>query len=92
MSRPEAALTDPLTIIDWVNLYAMAVNERMQRSRVVTAPTNGAAGIVPSVIKYYIKFCCSDKSGIHNFLLTASAVGILFAENASLQVLRLLSR
>ena len=86
MSRPEAALTDPLTIIDWVNLYAMAVNEEnASGSRVVTAPTNGAAGIVPSVIKYYIKFCRgSDKSGIHNFLLTASAVGILFAENASI--------
>ena len=71
MSKPEAALTDPLTIIDWVNLYAMAVNEEnASGSRVVTAPTNGAAGIVPSVIKYYIKFCRDQMSrGFISFFL-----------------------
>ena len=86
ISRPEDALTDPLTIIDWVNLYAIAVNEEnASGSKVVTAPTNGAAGIIPSVIKYYLKFSKgSDVSGVYKFLLTAAAVGILFAENASI--------
>jgi L-serine dehydratase len=85
-SRPEMALTDPLTIIDWVNLYALAVNEENAvGGRVVTAPTNGAAGIVPAVLHYYVRFCpgaCDD--GIVRFLLTAGAVGILFKENASI--------
>jgi L-serine deaminase len=56
--KPEAALRDPLTILDWVNLYALAVNEENAAGgRVVTAPTNGAAGIVPAVLHYYDRFC-----------------------------------
>src|SRR6185312_1062411 len=70
-NQPEAALKDPLTILDWVNLYALAVNEENAAGgRVVTAPTNGAAGIVPAVGHYY--------------LLTAAAIGILYKENASI--------
>ena len=84
--RPEAALRDPLTILDWVNLYALAVNEENAAGgRVVTAPTNGAAGIVPAVMHYYERFCpkASD-DGIIEFLLTAGAIGILYKENASI--------
>src|SRR5690606_20031019 len=56
-SRPEAAMRDPLTTLDWVNLYALAVNEENAAGgRVVTAPTNGAAGIMPSVLHYYDRF------------------------------------
>jgi len=84
--RPEIALTDPLTILDWVNLYALAVNEENAvGGRVVTAPTNGAAGIVPAVLHYYTRFIpgASD-DGVVRFLLTAGAVGRLFKENASI--------
>lgn len=85
-SRPEAALRDPLTVLDWVNLYALAVNEENAAGgRVVTAPTNGAAGIVPAVLHYYDRFCPrSDAQGIRDFLLTAGAIGILYKENASI--------
>ncbi|HEX7112631.1 MAG TPA: L-serine ammonia-lyase [Mizugakiibacter sp.] len=85
-SRPEAALKDPLTILDWVNLYALAVNEENAAGgRVVTAPTNGAAGIVPAVLHYYDRFCPgSNENGIVDFLLTAAAIGILYKENASI--------
>ena len=84
--RPEAALRDPLTILDWVNLYALAVNEENAAGgRVVTAPTNGAAGIVPAVMHYYERFCPkSSDDGIIEFLLTAGAIGILYKENASI--------
>ena len=84
--RPEAALRDPLTILDWVNLYALAVNEENAAGgRVVTAPTNGAAGIVPAVLHYYERFCPkADENGIIDFLLTAGAIGILYKENASI--------
>jgi len=84
--QPEAALRDPLTILDWVNLYALAVNEENAAGgRVVTAPTNGAAGIVPAVLHYYERFCpkASD-DGVIDFLLTAAAIGILYKENASI--------
>jgi len=84
--RPEMALTDPLTILDWVNLYALAVNEENAvGGRVVTAPTNGAAGIVPAVLHYYSRFVpgASDDGAVR-FLLTAGAVGRLFKENASI--------
>jgi L-serine dehydratase len=84
--RPETALTDPLTIIDWVNLYALAVNEENAvGGRVVTAPTNGAAGIVPAVLHYYMRFVpgASDDGAVR-FLLTAGAIGRLFKENASI--------
>ncbi len=85
-SRPEANLSDPLTTLDWVGLYALAVNEENAAGgRVVTAPTNGAAGIVPAVLHYYRRFVpgASDE-GVVDFLLTAAAVGILYKENASI--------
>ncbi len=89
--RPEAAMRDPLTVLDWVNLYALAVNEENAAGgRVVTAPTNGAAGILPAVAHYYERFCASEKdpaareAGIFTYLLTAAAVGILYKENASI--------
>lgn len=86
LSAPEAALRDPLTVLDWVNLYALAVNEENAAGgRVVTAPTNGAAGIIPAVMHYYTRFTqqASD-DGIIRFLLTAGAIGILFKLNASI--------
>ncbi|MBV1775950.1 L-serine ammonia-lyase [Burkholderiaceae bacterium DAT-1] len=85
-SRPEAALRDPLTVLDWVNLYALAVNEENAGGgRVVTAPTNGAAGIVPAVLHYYANFIAgANDDGIVRFLLTAGAIGILFKTNASI--------
>lgn len=84
--RPEAAIRDPLTTLDWVNLYALAVNEENAAGgRVVTAPTNGAAGIIPAVIRYYDRFIPNaSREGIREFLLTAAAVGILYKENASI--------
>jgi L-serine dehydratase len=85
-NAPEAALRDPLTIMDWVNLYALAVNEENAvGGRVVTAPTNGAAGIIPAVLHYYMKFCPgANADGVVRFLLTAGAVGMLFKRNASI--------
>jgi L-serine dehydratase len=85
-SRPEASLKDPLTILDWVNVYAMAVNEENAAGgRVVTAPTNGAAGIVPAVLCYYDRFCPgANEEGVIRFLLAAGAIGILYKENASI--------
>ncbi|MFC5527063.1 L-serine ammonia-lyase [Rhodanobacter ginsengisoli] len=85
-NQPEAALRDPLTILDWVNLYALAVNEENAAGgRVVTAPTNGAAGIVPAVGHYYLRFCPkANDDGIIEYLLTAAAIGILYKENASI--------
>ena len=82
----ESALTDPLTILDWVALYALAVNEENAAGgRVVTAPTNGAAGIVPAVLRYYERFIRgADRTGVHTFLLTAGAVGMLYKLNASI--------
>lgn len=84
--RPEASLKDPLTILDWVNLYALAVNEENAAGgRVVTAPTNGAAGIIPAVLHYYDRFQPkANEDGIVDFLLTAGAIGILYKENASI--------
>ena len=85
-SKPEAAMRDPLTTLDWVNLYALAVNEENAAGgRVVTAPTNGAAGIIPAVLHYYDRFIPgSNIQGVRTFLLTAAAVGILYKENASI--------
>ena len=85
-SRPEDAMRDPLTVLDWVNLYALAVNEENAAGgRVVTAPTNGAAGIIPAVLHYYDRFCPgATEQGVFDFLLTAAAVGILYKENASI--------
>ncbi len=77
---------DPLVAMDWVNLFALAVNEENAAgSRVVTAPTNGAAGIIPAVLCYYNKFVkpVSDDDCIR-YLLTAAAIGILYKTNASI--------
>ena len=85
-AQPEQALRDPLQVLDWVNLYALAVNEENAAGgRVVTAPTNGAAGIVPAVLHYYTRFVSgADERGVVDFLLTAAAIGILYKENASI--------
>ena len=85
-SNPEQALRDPLQVMDWVNLYALAVNEENAAGgRVVTAPTNGAAGIVPAVLHYYARFVHgATEDGVIDFLLTAAAIGILYKENASI--------
>jgi L-serine dehydratase len=76
----------PLGTMDWVNLFALAVNEENAAGgRVVTAPTNGAAGIIPAVMHYYWKFSPGySEEGIVRFLLTAGAIGILYKENASI--------
>ncbi|MEN4825253.1 L-serine ammonia-lyase [Pseudomonas sp. P39-UII1] len=84
--HPEANLRDALSVLDWVNLYALAVNEEnAYGGRVVTAPTNGAAGIVPAVLHYYMRFVPgASEDGVVRFLLTAAAIGILYKENASI--------
>jgi len=84
--NPEANLRDSLNLLDWVNLYALAVNEEnASGGRVVTAPTNGAAGIIPAVLHYYRRFIPgADEDGVVRFLLTAAAIGILYKENASI--------
>ena len=86
LAKPEASLSDPLTALDWVTLYALAVNEENAAGgRVVTAPTNGAAGIVPAVLHYYARFVPgAGEDGVVRFLLTAAAIGVLFKENASI--------
>lgn len=85
-SNPEASLRDPLSIMDWVNLYALAVNEENAAGgRVVTAPTNGAAGIIPAVLHYWVRFCPgADDESVMRFLLTAGAIGTLYKKNASI--------
>jgi len=100
-SDPQAALRDPLVVLDWVNLYALAVNEENAAGgRVVTAPTNGAAGIIPAVLHYYTRFVARARvstvsgsgsagssevsSDVFDFLLTAAAIGLLYKENASI--------
>ncbi len=86
-ARLEAAGTaDPLHAMDWVNLFALAVNEENAAGgRMVTAPTNGAAGIIPAVLHYYVRFVPgADEDGIVRFLLTAGAIGSLFKQNASI--------
>ena len=77
---------DPLATLDWVNLWALAVNEENAAGgRVVTAPTNGAAGIIPAVLHYYARFVPGGgDTGVIDFLLTAGAIGILYKENASI--------
>ena len=86
VTRPYDALNDPLTVLDWVNLFALAVNEENAAGgRVVTAPTNGAAGIVPAVLQYYQRFCPgANEDGVIRFLLTAAAIGLLYKQNASI--------
>ncbi len=77
---------DPLAALDWVNLWALAVNEENAAGgRVVTAPTNGAAGIIPAVLKYYLRFVPeADDDGVVRFLLTAGAIAMLYKRNASI--------
>lgn len=77
---------DPAEIMDWVSLFALAVSEENAAAgKVVTAPTNGASGIIPAVIKYYEKFISSaTPDGIFRFMLTATAIGIVFKKNASI--------
>ena len=83
---PDAVSRDPLQVLDWVNLYALAVNEENAAGgRVVTAPTNGAAGIIPAVLHYYTRFVSgASDQGVIDFLLTAAAIGLLYKENASI--------
>ncbi|MCB0047038.1 MAG: L-serine ammonia-lyase [Caldilineaceae bacterium] len=86
---PEAGLRDPLNIMDWVNLYALAVNEENAAGgRVVTAPTNGAAGIIPATLHYWVRFNTANPAAededVVRFLLTAGAIGALYKENASI--------
>jgi L-serine dehydratase, iron-sulfur-dependent, single chain form len=85
-SSPEASLRDPLTVLDWISFYALAVNEEnASGGRVVTAPTNGAAGIIPAVLHYYTRFVPgANDDAVVRFLLTAGAIGILYKENASI--------
>ncbi|MET9901460.1 L-serine ammonia-lyase [Streptomyces sp. NPDC006446] len=86
-ARQLRAEGDPLAhAMEWITLYAMAVNEENAAGgRVVTAPTNGAAGIIPAVLHYYINFVPgADEEGVVRFLLAAGAIGMLFKENASI--------
>jgi len=78
--------SEPLAPMDWVNAYAMAVNEENAAGgRVVTAPTNGAAGIIPAVAHYYMRFVPgASEEGLFRYFLTAGAIGILYKENASI--------
>jgi len=77
---------DPLAPMDWVTVYAMAVNEENAAGgRVVTAPTNGAAGVIPAIAHYYMRFIeGANEAGIIRYFLTAAAIGILYKENASI--------
>jgi L-serine dehydratase len=77
---------NPMYAMDWVDLFALAVNEENAAGgRVVTAPTNGAAGILPAVMHYYTRFCRdADDDGVIRFLLCAGAIGVLYKENASI--------
>ena len=85
-ARAERVLSDPLSVLDWVNVYAFAVNEENAAGgRVVTAPTNGAAGVIPAVLHYYDKFVANaTDEGVMEFLMTAAAIGILYKLNASI--------
>jgi len=90
-SKSASEKKDVLAVLDWVNLFAIAVNEENAGGgRVVTAPTNGAAGVIPAVIAYYLRFVSTATSEqdqkliVATFLLTASAIGMLFKANASI--------
>jgi L-serine dehydratase len=82
----ERGSVDPLAPLDWVTVYAMAVNEENAAGgRVVTAPTNGAAGVIPAVGRYYKNFASgADEDGILRYFLTSAAIGVLYKENASI--------
>lgn len=84
-ARHDQFTPDPLVVLDWINLWAMAVNEENAAGgRVVTAPTNGAAGIIPAVIRYYERCYRGSAEGVRTFLLTAAAIGALYKRNASI--------
>ncbi|WP_304167265.1 L-serine ammonia-lyase [Phenylobacterium aquaticum] len=84
-SKAERNLSDPLAALDWVNLWALSVNEENAAGgRVVTAPTNGAAGLLPAVLRYYDRFYRGTAEGRRTFLLTAAAIGALYKKNASI--------
>ena len=92
--RAERTLADPLSVLDWVNVYAFAVNEEnASGGRVVTAPTNGAAGVIPAVLHYCDRFVApfhgrdqagDAQRGVNDFLMTAAAIGMLYKLNASI--------
>ena len=85
LARMERQIADPLAAMDWINLWALAVNEEnASGGRVVTAPTNGAAGIVPAVMRYHERFCGGGADSRRTFLLTAAAIGALYKQNASI--------
>jgi L-serine dehydratase len=83
--RGERQMSDPLAAMDYINLWALAVNEENAAGgRVVTAPTNGAAGLVPAVLRFYDRFYNATPEGRRTFLLTAAAIGALYKRNASI--------
>jgi L-serine dehydratase len=85
MAKMERQIVDPLAAMDWVNLWALAVNEENAAGgRVVTAPTNGAAGVIPAVLRYHDRFHNGTAETRHTFLLTAAAIGALYKRNASI--------
>jgi len=85
MAKVERNISDPLAALDWVNLWALSVNEEnASGGRVVTAPTNGAAGLLPAVLRYYDRFHRGGAEGRRTFLLTAAAIGALYKRNASI--------
>ena len=86
LAKQARTMNDPLSVLDWVNAFAFAANEQNAcGGRVVTAPTNGAAGVIPAVLHYYMKFVDdSTLYGVRDFLLTAGQIGILYKENASI--------
>ena len=84
-ARQQMALAEPLAVLDWINLWAMAVNEEnASGGRVVTAPTNGAAGIIPAVMRYHERCYRGSAQSHRTFLLTAAAIGMLYKQNASI--------
>lgn len=86
LAERQAVDNNPLLVMDFINACAIAVNEENAAGgRVVTAPTNGAAGVVPAVLHYYVRYCQNaDDDGIVRFLLTAAAIGALYKMNASI--------
>jgi len=85
LAKVERQIADPLAAMDWVNLWALAVNEENAAGgRVVTAPTNGAAGLLPAVLRYYDRCHHATPQGRRTFLLTAGAIGALYKRNASI--------
>ena len=86
MKHPEAMMNDHFIIMDWVTTYAMAVNEENAcGGRIITAPTNGGAGVVPATLMYYLRFIPNaSQQGMRNFLLTAASIAMLYKMNASI--------